>query len=68
MANFRHPDYVHLVCSTLAELSQAFAELNQQRVTGSNPLRRNTEISRCGATSGLGLKIPTSTPTHPVMY
>ena len=40
-ANLRHPDYVRIVCGTLDQLPQAFAQLDRRHITGSARLQRN---------------------------
>ena len=40
-ANRPHPDYVQVVCGTLEDLPQSFAELDQHLVIDASPLQRN---------------------------
>ena len=57
--NLQHPDYVRIVCGTLDQLPQAFAELDRQGVNGTTPLQRNnsatTRTPNCTSGFGRGL-------------
>ena len=44
-ANLLHPDYVQVVCGTLDQLPQAFAELDRQAIDATTPLQRNKDAA-----------------------
>jgi len=41
VANLRHLDYVQIVCGTLDQLPQAFAELDREGIKETTPLERS---------------------------
>lgn len=48
-ANLQHPDYVRLLCGSLENLPEAFAELDEQALQKANPIsrsNRDTELFR----------------------